>query len=208
VTFAETIRAAVDDFATNGYDSEQRLEAWIARIRDAARADLVPEFQVEEELRANLTNIYERLIERGEIMRRHPGADRFTLSRIRPQLHAETRRVAIDQGHKFMATLSQIIANDGGAIAGIWHQHYTRHPRHAHRQRDGKVYLIRGSWAHKAGFVKPGPAGYADEITQPGEEVYCRCTFEYLYGFRKLPPDMLTDDGREKLAVIRAAAAA
>jgi hypothetical protein len=270
VTFAETIRAAVDDFATNGYDSEQRLEAWIARIRDAARADLVPEFQVEEELRANLTNIYERLIERGEIMRRHPGADRFTLSRIRPQLHAElqrrvlasanliklnreeaieatlrrfqgwavslppgglgdragrrkaadqtrreltklgfqTRRVAIDQGHKFMSNLSQIIANDGGAIAGIWHQHYTRHPRHAHRQRDGKVYLIRNSWAHKAGFVKPGPAGYADEITQPGEEVYCRCTFEYLYGFRKLPPDMLTDAGREKLAAIRAAAAA
>jgi hypothetical protein len=270
MTFAETIRAAVDDFAINGYDSEQRLETWIAQIRAAAQADLVPEAQVEAELRDSLTQIYERLIERGEIMRRNPGVDRFTITRVRPELRAElqrrilasanliklnreeaieatlrrfsgwaasvppggigdrrgrrqateqtrkeltklgfqTRRVAIDQGHKFMSNLSQIIANDGGAIAGIWHQHYTRYPRHSHKQRDGKVYLIRNSWAHEAGLVKPGSAGYTDEITQPGEEVYCHCTFEYLYGFRRLPPDMLTDAGREKLAAIRAAAAA
>lgn len=270
VTFADTIRAAVDEFARNGYDSETRLADWLVRIRASAQEDLIPEAQVEDELRQSLTTIYQRLIERGDIMRRNPGVDRFTVERIRPQLRAElqrrimasadliklnrqeaieatlrrfsgwalsvppgglgdrpgrreavdltrkeltklgfqTRRVAIDQGHKFVSNLSQMVAQDGGALAAIWHQHYTRYPRHTHKQRDGKVYLIRDSWAHKAGLVKPGPAGYTDQVTQPGEEIYCHCTFEYLFGFRKLPPEMITELGQERLQAVRAAIAA
>jgi hypothetical protein len=243
---------------------------WLEQIRAAAEADLVPESQLQDELRRSLTAIYQRLIERGEVLRQNPGVDRFTLQRVRPELRAElnrrilasanliklnreeaigatlrrfsgwalsvppggvgdrpirreaakqtrkeltklgfqTRRVAIDQGHKFASNLSQIIANDGGAIAAIWHQHYTRYPRDTHKKRNGKVYLIRNSWAHKEGLVKPGPDGYTDEITQPSEEVYCRCTYEYLYGFRKIPPDMMTEKGRERLAQVRAQLAA
>lgn len=113
------------------------------------------------------------------------------------------RRVAIDQGNKFLANLNDILARDGGAIAGIWRQHYTRHPRHTHRQRDGKVYLVRGSWAHQAGLVKPGPAGYTDEISRPGEEVFCRCTMEFCYALRDLPADMITERGRAELERVR-----
>ncbi len=83
------------------------------------------------------------------------------------------RRVAVDQGHKLLSNLSNILATDGGAIAGVWHQHYTNNPRHAHKLRNNKVYLIRGNWAHERGLVKPGPVGYTDEITAPGEEVFC-----------------------------------
>lgn len=271
MSFTETIRAAVDDFARNGYDSEARLQGWMERIRAAAEADLVPEAVVEEELRASLTQVYERLVERGELLRRMPGVDRYTIARVRPALREElnrrilasanliklnreeairstlrrfsgwavsvppdglgdrpgrreaatatrkeltklafqTRRVAIDQGTKFAANLAQVVAEDGGAIAAIWHQHYTRYPRKAHKQRDGKWYLIRNSWAHKAGLVKPIPEnGYLDEHEMPGELVYCRCTLTYAIGFRKLPAEMLTEKGRARLAEVRTRMAA
>jgi len=83
------------------------------------------------------------------------------------------RRVAIDQGHKFQANLSQIVAMDGGAVGAIWHQHHTRFPRKAHTQREGKVFLVRDSWAQRGGLVKPGRNGYTDDVEQPGELVYC-----------------------------------
>ena len=86
------------------------------------------------------------------------------------------RRVATDQGAKFLANLSDIIATDGGAIAGRWHSRW-RSPgyqyRPKHKERDGKIYTVRNNWAQQAGLMKAGPAGYTDEITQPAEEVYC-----------------------------------
>lgn len=115
----------------------------------------------------------------------------------------EERRVAVDQGHKFVAALNDIVATDGGAIAGIWHQHYTRDPRKGHTEREGKIYLIRHSWAHDAGLVRAGAAGYTDEIEQPAEFVYCRCTYQYVYALRDLPTDMLTARGKEELLRVR-----
>ena len=113
------------------------------------------------------------------------------------------RRVAIDQGSKLLANLSDILAVDGGALAGIWHTHYTRFPRETHAARNGKVYAIRGSWAQERGLLKAGPAGYTDEITKPGEEVYCRCTYQYVHSLGRLPPDMLTQNGAAELARVR-----
>jgi hypothetical protein len=115
------------------------------------------------------------------------------------QLPFEERRVAIDQGHKLAADLNNIIATDGGAIALTWHSHW-RQPgynyREDHKERDGNVYLLRNSWAHKAGLVRPGPAGYYDSVTAVGQEVYCRCNAIYHYALQDLPPDMLTTKGR------------
>ena len=92
------------------------------------------------------------------------------------QLPFEERRVIIDQGHKFVAAISEILATDSGAIAGEWRSHWRQQNykyRHDHKERDEKVYAVRGSWAMKAGLMKCGPAGYTDDITQPGEEVFC-----------------------------------
>ena len=61
------------------------------------------------------------------------------------------------------------------------------------------MYLIRGSWAQEKGLVKPGPVGYTDQITAPGEEVFCRCSLVYIYSIRALPDDMLTAAGRAAL---------
>lgn len=120
------------------------------------------------------------------------------------QLPYEERRVLIDQGHKFTAALNNIIAVDGGAIAVEWHSHF-RQPgynyRPDHKERDGKVYLIRDNWAQQKGLVKPGKASYYDTVTAVAEEIFCRCNAVYIYSLRSLPEDMLTEKGREALKV-------
>jgi hypothetical protein len=123
----------------------------------------------------------------------------------------EERRCAIDQGAKFVSALNDIIATDGRAIAAIWHSRW-RQPgyryRPDHKERDKKVYAIRGNWALQEGLMKAGPAGYTDEITQPCEEVFCSCSYQYIYSLRDLPSEMLTRKGEESLAEARAKIAA
>jgi hypothetical protein len=118
------------------------------------------------------------------------------------QLPFEERRVLIDQGHKLIGAINEIVASDGGAIAGRWRSHW-RQPgynyREDHKERDEKVYLIRDSWAHRAGFVKKGRVGYVDDVTAPAQEPFCRCYYVFLYGLRDLPEDMLTAKGKAGL---------
>lgn len=119
----------------------------------------------------------------------------------------EERRVIIDQGHKLNASLNDILATDGGAIAMVWRSKWRQagyHYRHDHKERDGHVYAIRGSWAHSKGLIKAGPSGFSDAITAPAEEIFCRCEAEYLYNLRDLPKDMLTAKGDEALKDARA----
>jgi hypothetical protein len=119
------------------------------------------------------------------------------------------RRCILDQSRKLISAVSNIIATDGGAIAGIWHDHghndkgYNARPEHL--ARDGRVFLIRDNWAQKLGLCKVGAAGYMDQITAPGEEISCKCWYEYLYGIRRLPDDMVTQQGRDSLALNTAA---
>lgn len=114
------------------------------------------------------------------------------------QMDYEARRVMIDQNHKLIANIDNVIATSNNAIAAEWHSHWRQagHDyRKDHKERDQQVYLIRGNWAQKNGYVKPGPAGYLDAITQPGEEVFCRCYVTYIYNLRSIPADMLTQKG-------------
>ena len=113
----------------------------------------------------------------------------------------EQRRVIIDQTHKLIDNINNIVAVDNGAIAGEWHSHWKQpnyHYREEHKERADKVYLIRNNWASEKGLIKP-INGYTDEITRPGEEVYCRCNYVYLYNLRQLPEDMLTQKGKAEL---------
>ena len=50
---------------------------------------------------------------------------------------------------------------------------------------------------HRKWLCQSWPSGYLDEITQPGEEVFCRCYVTYLYNLRSIPEDMLTQKGRK-----------
>lgn len=123
------------------------------------------------------------------------------------RLRFEERRVIIDQSAKMIGSLNEIIAQDGGAIAGRWRSHW-RQPnynyREDHRERDQQVYLLRESWAKTQGLVKPGDAGYYDQITAVGQEVYCRCWMVWIYSLSALPAEMLTEKGRAAIAAGRA----
>lgn len=117
------------------------------------------------------------------------------------------RRVLIDQGHKLTAAISDLLAHDGGAIAGQWHSHWRQigyNYRKDHKARDGKVYAIRGNWAMKAGYMKASQSGYLDQIDQPGMAPFCRCYLVWLYNLRELPAVMRTMKGRAKLQEVRA----
>jgi hypothetical protein len=140
-----------------------------------------------------------------------PEADRhrFDRAKLREELGKPLkslpwaeRRVMIDQGHKLVASVNATIAEGGGAIAGRWFSHWKQvnyNYRDSHKERDGKVYMLRNSWAVKDGLVKKGPNPWSDEITQPAEEPFCRCKLVYLYHLRQLPVECLTSKGMDAM---------
>lgn len=118
------------------------------------------------------------------------------------QLPFEERRVIIDQSHKLYSAINNIVATHGGAIAGIWHSHYKEKGynfRKIHAERDGKFYAIKGNWAIQKGLMNKG-AGYYEDMDQVGQEPFCRCYMQYIYGLDRLPDEMLTEKGRAALA--------
>lgn len=122
------------------------------------------------------------------------------------QVQYEARRCQIDQGAKLVSAINEVVSTQGGAIAGKWRSHFRQAGydyREDHKERDGLIYLIRGSWAHTQGLVKPSSAGYTDQITAAAEEPFCRCWYVYLYALRELPEEMLTSKGKDLLAQTR-----
>lgn len=122
------------------------------------------------------------------------------------QLPYVERRCVIDQGNKFASSLNRVVAEGGGAIAAKWRSHFRQlgyNARKDHKERDGRIYIIRDSWAHKQGLVKKGKYGYTDEITQPSQEINCRCFYVYIYSISKLPSDLLTEKGHAKLSEVK-----
>lgn len=269
--FYRVVSDAVDHFARHGYVTITELTNWRERIARAAREAFIPEQQLLAVLRSTYQRAYARLVERGGVLRRHPGVGRFTLDKLAPRLREELskfvassanliklnreqavaatmrrfegwaasipaggsravdkrdtrddmkkeiralrfqdRRVMIDQGHKLESSISQIIAVDAGAIAGVWHSNWRQANydyRHNHRARDGKLYMVRGNWAQEKGLVRASDNGYTDEITRPAEEPYCRCYYQWIYSVSRLPEDMITAIGREALDQVRMRAA-
>jgi hypothetical protein len=186
----------------------------IERVRPAARAELRRSiFASANLIKLNRRRAVEETVQRfsgwassvpagGSRTIKRRDVSQATRAELR-KLAYESRRVSIDQGHKFAAALDRVVADESGAIAVQWHQHFTRYPRDTHKQRDGKWYLIRGSWAQEQGLVRAGPGGFLQDITQPGEEINCRCTCTYYSTLRRLPADLLTEKGREKMAELR-----
>jgi hypothetical protein len=126
----------------------------------------------------------------------------MTVKKTQHRKTFEQRTADIDRGHKLVASEAAMEAMKNGAIAAEWHSHY-RQPgydyRLEHKERDGKIYAIRGNWAIERGLMNKG-AGYTDEITAPAEEHLCRCYYTYLNNIRDLPEDMLTEKGKQYLA--------
>jgi hypothetical protein len=95
MTFYETITAAVNDMARSGYDSQKRLDGWVAKIRQAATSSMVTKAMLDRTLRATLSTIYKRMVTRGGLFKYHPGVSKFTVERLTPKMRSELdRRVA------------------------------------------------------------------------------------------------------------------
>jgi len=123
------------------------------------------------------------------------------------QLPFEERRVAIDQTHKLVANLNQIVAYDEGAIGAIWHSHWREinyDYRVKHKHLDQKFYLIRNSQAMRDGLVKKAGHEYIEDLEdQPAELPFCRCYFQYVYTLKKVPEECLTEKGKEIIRGLR-----
>lgn len=133
-----------------------------------------------------------------------------TIGKSLAQYRFEKRRCETDQGHKLLANISEIVATDAGAIAGVWHSHgehdRSYNARKEHLARADKLFLVRDSWAIAKGLVRRGSRPYMDEITRPGQEVSCRCWYTWVTSPRRLPDDVLTRAGQEWIAQSRMAA--
>ncbi len=124
------------------------------------------------------------------------------------------RRVAVDQSHKLISSISAILAQQSGAIVAVWHQHFTQDPRHTHKQREGNCYVVREGWAYQEGYIKKDPhlkddmtvqgkpSGFTDLLTEPGFEINCRCTYTWftdLSTVARIAPQMITMKGHKYL---------
>lgn len=91
-TFADLLKAAVEDIAAHGYDSADRVAFWSEQIRAAAERTLRSPDAIDRMLREGLAAIYRRLIDRGIIIKQHPGLSRHTIDMVAPQLRGELDR--------------------------------------------------------------------------------------------------------------------
>lgn len=87
-SFKATVDAAVDDLAEHGFDSAERVAYWQRRLRQAAEreAGLGAASTMDDMIREVLRRTYERLIENGKLVAFHPGIERWTLERVKPEL--------------------------------------------------------------------------------------------------------------------------
>jgi hypothetical protein len=173
------VRASVDLIKLNRErsveQSLQRLAGWVTSVPDGGS----------------------RVVERAEV--------KDQIAKPIRQLKYEERRVSIDQGHKLMSSINAVIAEQTQAIAMRWRSHWRRAGydyREDHKERDGKIYVIRGSWALQQGLITKCD-GYLDEITQTAQEPFCQCYGVYINNLRDLPPEMLTEKGKRALEETR-----
>ena len=200
-SYFEVVTAAVGDMVEHGFDTPERLLYWQRRLREAAEASTASDETVLGWLRAGL----------GAEDTTKKRKQKAEITKPLRQLPYEHRRVLIDQGHKLVSSVNEVVATDGGAIAAEWHSNWREvgyDYRPDHKRRDGVVYLVRGSWAEKQGFVAKAGHLYTDEVTRPAEEPFCRCRYRYIYNLRHLPKECLTKKGAAALERAQAMVAA
>jgi hypothetical protein len=90
--FYSVLSEAIAEFTEHGFDSQERLDFWMQRLRETARTALMPEYVLQRELRDNLSRIYTRLVDKGGLLRMHPGISQYTIANIKPKLRLELDR--------------------------------------------------------------------------------------------------------------------
>ena len=260
MSYYTVITEAVNDIVEHGFDSQVRIDSWVAKIKHAANMHMASEAKVRQDLERALRGAYTRLVTKGGLVSKH--ISRFTVDKLSSKLRADLdrriiasaslikrnramaisqtlqrfegwatsipaggtraadkvaekdairkhivdlpfreKRVIIDQTHKLIANINEVVALDSGAIAFKWRSHWQQPGydyREDHKERDDVIYLVRDSWADKASYVKP-VNGYYDQITAVGEEPYCRCYLVGIYTMAEMPVEFLTEKYKNKV---------
>lgn len=118
------------------------------------------------------------------------------------QLPYETRRVTIDQSAKLFNNINNTVAENGGAIGALWRSHRDQRgydSRPDHDAREGKFYVLKSSWAHEAGLIKPNRDGYTVDVEGPGVLPFCKCSWQWIFSLRSVPRECVTQKGEEAL---------
>ncbi|CAB4132067.1 hypothetical protein UFOVP136_28 [uncultured Caudovirales phage] len=266
MTINEFIRSALDRVMEHGWTPE--LIALIASEYRQLIGSNAFNKSPQQSIEPYLNNIFKREIDSGNLLKRNPDIDRFTLERIKPQFRSmledrikaniqlikleransidvstarlsgwlmsfngvqeklppakelpafqsitrpmreqksyEHSRRAIDQGHKLIRAIDATIAEQGGAIAAVWHSHkktayYDARPEHT--AREGEIYIYKNSPAIKNGLVKKGDNPYFEDLPDPPALlINCTCWAKSVYslnGLYRIAPDRLTKKGLE-----------
>lgn len=253
--FLKVLSEAIKDVVKHGFDSQERMDKWLANLRLAANASILSVDESSSIVARGLNKLFGRYFKTKK--KPHKGLDvdliipqyrpildrrimasvnliklnrdqaiemslrRFSgwmssvpiggsaeieLSKVKKHIWKplqsssyEDRRLLIDQGHKMLANINATVADQYGAIGFKWHHiapEANYDPRPEHVKRDGHIYALRDSWAMDKGYISRS-ADFDTDIDMPGQEIFCRCSAHYIYSLNDLPPEMLTEKGRE-----------
>lgn len=85
--FSEALNQAATDLLEKGYQSQDQVLGWVAKLRVAAHRSLVPEPVARRRLASVLDRVYRGA--RGQLKHRHKGVSRYTLQSLDPALRHE-----------------------------------------------------------------------------------------------------------------------
>lgn len=91
-TLDQIISEAISDFEEHGFDSAERLTEWERRIREAIALTMAHQEAMSKQFRDQLRNVFDRLVHRGDVLRAHPGVERYKLQNVAARLHSELER--------------------------------------------------------------------------------------------------------------------
>lgn len=143
--------------------------------------------------------------------------DVLKLPDVKKDMTAHQHFIVVDQTRKLLANMDEITAKQGGAIGFIWHNRRDgrvvgrpggMYPdataKHGdHWDREGKLYLIKDSWAISRKMLKKVKGiEYDTDLNdgKPGIPIGCRCYAEYIYAIELIPEkyrDCITEKGME-----------
>ncbi|MGC9239815.1 MAG: hypothetical protein ACP5D5_09425 [Acidithiobacillus sp.] len=84
--FYRLLAQALSEFARNGYDNQETLNAWLAKLRHAANQALPGPEKVRRDVQARLGQMFKRAISEQRFKRQHPWLTAYTIQRMGPKL--------------------------------------------------------------------------------------------------------------------------
>jgi hypothetical protein len=125
-------------------------------------------------------------------------ASATAIGKVARDSRAQERMIAVDQTKKMVATMDEVIAEDGGSIGGFWDATWdiARKHRPEHAARHDKFYVRRASWADEQVLIRH-PNGFMDEWDMPGVLINCQCEYNYVYDLADVPDEFKTAKGKE-----------